>query len=1818
MQTGEEMPSVIVNRDEQKHDLNKQKRRIQMGKQIKQKFMAMVLTLAMVSGFLPAMTLSASAFTDMGVTGVVITNMDVSAYPTTTTTIKVTMTEIGLSTNDFAIANTTTPTATASVTNASYNTDSYILTVSGMTYYDDYTLTISKTGFDTYTNSTFYGTLVTSSDIDIAPDHEKNIFDAYTRTLNSDGILTIGCSTYAADATLHSGTDYAQIDSNNGNPDNGTNTRVIGYLLKAPTIGGTAAKGAKTLLTNGSMSAVSADYLIDGNTNYAETVQSARNYNTDHASDPGFTPNTYVDTVYAAALYTTIATARQADMSRILKDPADRFRIIAWYDNEACTGTPIKVVRLMVQVNYTGAAISASDTPTVTAISPNSGSTAGGTSVTISGTNFGGTSAVTIGGVAATSVTLSSPTTLTATTPTGTLGAADVVVTAPGGTGTGTGLFTYTPASDYTINTVDHDWTDSSAITLANDGDSLQLLSSASPLTGVKIHVTAPDGSVVTIRGSETTYSNVRIDVDNDITLKIDNLSITSFENYPALQFNKADTGPEGVTLQVSGTCNLTGSGWGSGILSETDQSLTIKGSGGVLNATGSCSDSGGDGICMTGMAPADPMGAGAKLLIEGGVTVNATGANAGIYSGGSGILVAWGNLEINGATVTAKNGTSQSNSAGNAIWVSVPEYHHEYGGNLTIVNSTVTAIGGSNSSMSGGNAIYADNNISITGSDVKATGGNSESANGGIAIFAVEKDLTISGGTVTATGGNGYAYGGHAIYCKKGTTTVETGANLSVVGGNGTTQGGGVGLRAAGNDGTTLFGNTVTITNGAGDVYIRGGQGATTQRASIMGKDVYIATGNIGTVLMESGAGARTIKNSVGGDDIYLVNATTSPVAAVTIQSSVSGALGGNYTYRSVAKSDGTACLWLPSGSQTLFATGYTSEVKTVAEEDTQNTVTIKSPSVVTAHNSSELVAYIASPNVSTINLVSGTTYDYDGASTTRSLTINGNGATINVGTGIDGVIVKMTSGAVPNATGKVFFEIGTGGSLTMNHVTLHDASTMILAAYNVKTGGTLSLDGVVFDGFFANTSTVADTASANTCTNNFGVHAEPGATSTTVTNCTFGSSNAFRNAVSIRGGTAAITNNTFVGAGSSVASRLNHSDGNEYAVYLYGGNSTVTGNTMSGYDNRFLLNYLTSAISTAPYYDLTATIIGNTIHDNMCGINIVGAWHTLSSPAVATINGAALTSSANAFTQGQALTAQNTLSSNAQGGVQLNLDQNDYYVDNGNSKEYGTPVYCGDFLWLASQTSTSATLSFSTCDSVLSYIANQKSFIIQVSEDNGATWKAATTLAALGTGSTDATITLASGKTYLLRAVLTISSVVRAAGSDETPIVYDDLLCYTNTVSATITAASYGGTTTGTTGGASVIVNGEAKTAGTSNTTTGTNGQTTTTVTVDTDKLKALLESEGSGATVIIPVTGGSDVAAGVLTGKMVKSMESQKATLVIQTDSATYTLPASEIDIDAVSAQLGTKLSLSDITVKVEIAEPSADTVSVVKNAAEDGEFSIVVPAVNFTINCTYNGQMVDVSSFNAYVERMIAIPDGVNPAKITTGVVVKPDGKTYHVPTQVVKISGKYYAKINSLTNSTYTVIWHPIEFADVAGHWAKGAINDMGSRMVVNGDTSGNYNPNNDITRAEFAAIVVRALGLAPGVGENSFGDVASSAWYCGYVETATYYGIIKGYGSGNFGPSDTITREQAMTMLARAMKLTGLDVSLTDGDVSALLEAYTDGASASAYAEDSIALCLKSGITSGTSSTTISPKEYITRAEVAVMVQRLLQKSTLI
>lgn len=455
--------------------------------------------------------------------------------------------------------------------------------------------------------------------------------------------------------------------------------------------------------------------------------------------------------------------------------------------------------------------------------------------------------------------------------------------------------------------------------------------------------------------------------------------------------------------------------------------------------------------------------------------------------------------------------------------------------------------------------------------------------------------------------------------------------------------------------------------------------------------------------------------------------------------------------------------------------------------------------------------------------------------------------------------------------------------------------------------------------------------------------------------------------------------------------------------------------------------------------------------------------------------------------------------------------------------------------------------------------------------------------------------------------------------AGSAETTFTMPGA-AVTITADWTENSAQHGGSRhSGTkTPGAEVLVNGRPQVAGTVQTAIGPGGRTTTLVTVDSNRLKAVIASEKSGATVTIPVEGDADTASGVLTGEMVKGMEDKSAMLVVQTDSGSYTLPAAEIDIDGVLRQFGKNVTLSDIAVTVNVSKPSDKMAQIVENAAEVGGFTVMVPAVDYTIICSYGGQTVNVSSFHTYVERTIAIPNGIDPAKITTGVVVRPDGTTYHVPTRVVLIDGKYYAVINSLTNSTYSVIWNPKAFSDVTNHWAKDSINNMGSRMVVSGTGHNHYEPDRHMTRGEFASIIVKALGLEPGSGETGFHDVSNSDWYCGYIETASSYGIINGFENGNFRPNGTITREQAMTMLARAMKLTGLESGATVNDIGSLNSAYADEGSISDYARQSVVSCLSTGIVNGRGRNTIDPKGCVTRGEVAVMAERLLKISGMI
>jgi len=417
----------------------------------------------------------------------------------------------------------------------------------------------------------------------------------------------------------------------------------------------------------------------------------------------------------------------------------------------------------------------------------------------------------------------------------------------------------------------------------------------------------------------------------------------------------------------------------------------------------------------------------------------------------------------------------------------------------------------------------------------------------------------------------------------------------------------------------------------------------------------------------------------------------------------------------------------------------------------------------------------------------------------------------------------------------------------------------------------------------------------------------------------------------------------------------------------------------------------------------------------------------------------------------------------------------------------------------------------------------------------------------------------------------------------------------------------------------GLDVLVNGKGESAAKADTKTE-NGLKKTVVTVDGAKLESKLNEEKAGGTLTVPVAVQSDSVEVEFEAGTMKTLQQKQMVIVLQTPGGTYSLPASQIDLQAVSGLFGSNVSPEGIKVRLKIAKPSESQGKTVQGAIAQEGLTLVGEALEFTVEAAYGERSIEIASFSSYVERSIVLPSGTGPNRITTGVTIDPDGTVRHVPTKVVQENGRYQATFNSLTNSTYAVVWNPVSFADVARHWAKDAVNEMGARLIIDGIGDNQFKPDLAVSRAEFTAIVVRALGLKQAKGAaSSYSDVSATAWFSGAIESAKAYKLVGGFEDGTFRPEEKLTREQAVVILANAMELTGLNDKLSvPTDPMKRLGSFTDAGQVSEWARKAMAAAVEAGLVNGQKNNLIAAQSQITRAEVALIIQRLLEKSSLI
>lgn len=177
------------------------------------------------------------------------------------------------------------------------------------------------------------------------------------------------------------------------------------------------------------------------------------------------------------------------------------------------------------------------------------------------------------------------------------------------------------------------------------------------------------------------------------------------------------------------------------------------------------------------------------------------------------------------------------------------------------------------------------------------------------------------------------------------------------------------------------------------------------------------------------------------------------------------------------------------------------------------------------------------------------------------------------------------------------------------------------------------------------------------------------------------------------------------------------------------------------------------------------------------------------------------------------------------------------------------------------------------------------------------------------------------------------------------------------------------------------------------------------------------------------------------------------------------------------------------------------------------------------------------------------------------------------------------------------------------FTDMPNDWRTSAIENAVANGLISGMGDGTVAPDANITRAQMAAIIVRALGAKTTADISMFADVSQDAWYYDELAKAVYMNAFSGDGE-NMNPENNITFQECFTVLSRVF---GLYYRTTEEEASAALAKYSDGSEVASWAVRYYGSVVKNGYWTGGEKKLLTPAAYITRGEFAVVMDNLVK-----
>ncbi|WP_163859872.1 S-layer homology domain-containing protein [Paenibacillus elgii] len=340
------------------------------------------------------------------------------------------------------------------------------------------------------------------------------------------------------------------------------------------------------------------------------------------------------------------------------------------------------------------------------------------------------------------------------------------------------------------------------------------------------------------------------------------------------------------------------------------------------------------------------------------------------------------------------------------------------------------------------------------------------------------------------------------------------------------------------------------------------------------------------------------------------------------------------------------------------------------------------------------------------------------------------------------------------------------------------------------------------------------------------------------------------------------------------------------------------------------------------------------------------------------------------------------------------------------------------------------------------------------------------------------------------------------------------------------------------------------------------------------------------------------------------LAEALKKGAISVTIINDSGTITLPLAALKLEALAKELGAELKETKINVTIaKVADATAEDVTKAVYAAGGNP---IATAVDFNVTASGNSKSVNVDFGNTYVSRTLNVNKNLDAKKATGALYNETTKKLSFVPSTFQSKDGQTVATLKRNGNSIYTVIEANKSFEDLASHWSKADVEMLANKLVVEGAADKQFQPDRNITRAEFAALVVRSLGLNSVTANTYFTDINSSAWYAGVVASASKAGIINGYEDNTFRPDAQITREELAAMIIRSLSYAGVASEVSESNQAQQLAKFKDS-SKIVWAKKEIAAAVNAGIINGLTDDTIGSAEKATRSQAATMLKRYLK-----